>query len=64
MTVADSAEHRPSRHWQAEQQRRLDDDVLAAKGTTYIDLFPDEERRQKILRGRLKALGRAGINEP
>ncbi|GAA1710091.1 hypothetical protein GCM10009745_67560 [Kribbella yunnanensis] len=43
--------------------RRLDDDLLAARGTAYIDLFPDEERRQKILRGRLKALGRAGITE-
>lgn len=41
--------------------RRLDDDLLAAKGTAYIDLFPDEERRQKILRGRLKALIRAGV---
>jgi putative GTP pyrophosphokinase len=43
--------------------RRLDDDLLAAKGTAYIDLFPDEERRQKILRGRLKALVRAGVTE-
>ncbi|MEV0796345.1 MULTISPECIES: (p)ppGpp synthetase [unclassified Kribbella] len=43
--------------------RRLDDDLLAAKGTAYVDLFPDEERRQKILRGRLKALTRAGITE-
>ena len=43
--------------------RRLDDDLLAAKGTAYIDLFPDEERRQKILRGRLKALTRAGLVE-
>ena len=44
--------------------RRLDDDLLAAKGMAYVDLFPDEERRQKILRGRLKALVRAGIIEP
>ena len=44
--------------------RRLDDDLLAAKGQAYVDLFPDEERRQKILRGRLKALVRAGIIEP
>ena len=44
--------------------RRLDDDLLAARGTMYIDLFPEEERRQKILRGRLKALGRAGLIEP
>jgi hypothetical protein len=43
--------------------RRLDDDLLAAKGQAYIDLFPDEERRQKILRGRLKALARAGLTE-
>jgi putative GTP pyrophosphokinase len=43
--------------------RRLDDDLLAAKGSAYVDLFPDEERRQKILRGRLKALARAGITE-
>jgi hypothetical protein len=41
--------------------RRLDDDLLAAKGTEYVDLFPEEERRQKILRGRLKALARAGL---
>ncbi len=41
--------------------RRLDDDLLAAKGSAYVDLFPEEERRQKILRGRLKALARAGI---
>ena len=32
--------------------RRLDDDLLAAKGSEYVDLFPEEERRQKILRGR------------
>ncbi|HET6296394.1 MAG TPA: (p)ppGpp synthetase [Kribbella sp.] len=43
--------------------RRLDDDLLAAKGSEYVELFPEEERRQKILRGRLKALGRAGIIE-
>src|SRR3954471_7575045 len=30
--------------------RRLDDDLLAARGTAYLELFPDEERRQKILR--------------
>lgn len=41
--------------------RRLDDDLLAAKGSAYVDLFPEEERRQKILRGRLKALARAGL---
>jgi ppGpp synthetase/RelA/SpoT-type nucleotidyltranferase len=41
--------------------RRLDDDLLAARGAEYIDLFPEEERRQKILRGRLKALARAGL---
>ncbi|MEV6287896.1 (p)ppGpp synthetase [Kribbella sp. NPDC051770] len=41
--------------------RRLDDDLLAAKGPAYVELFPEEERRQKILRGRLKALGRAGL---
>ena len=29
-----------------------------------LDLFPDEERRQKILRGRLKALARAGLTQP
>ncbi|WP_246485838.1 hypothetical protein [Kribbella qitaiheensis] len=43
--------------------RRLDDDLLAAKGSEYVDLFPEEERRQKILRGRLKALVRAGLLE-
>ncbi|WP_432943724.1 GTP pyrophosphokinase [Kribbella sp. CA-253562] len=43
--------------------RRLDDDLLAAKGQAYVDLFPLEERRQKILRGRLKALARAGLIE-
>jgi ppGpp synthetase/RelA/SpoT-type nucleotidyltranferase len=43
--------------------RRLDDDLLAAKGTAYIDLFPEEDRRQKILKGRLRALARAGIIE-
>ncbi|GAB2561406.1 GTP pyrophosphokinase [Kribbella endophytica] len=42
--------------------RRLDDDLLAAKGSAYVELFPEEERRQKILRGRLKALARAGIS--
>jgi hypothetical protein len=41
--------------------RRLDDDLLAAKGSAYVELFPEEERRQKILRGRLKALVRAGL---
>ena len=41
--------------------RRLDDDLLAAKGSAYVELFPAEERRQKILRGRLKALVRAGL---
>lgn len=41
--------------------RRLDDDLLAVRGAAYVQLFPDEERRQKILRGRLKALVRAGI---
>ncbi|GAA1538531.1 (p)ppGpp synthetase [Kribbella lupini] len=41
--------------------RRLDDDLLAAKGSAYVELFPEEERRQKILRGRLKALARAGL---
>ncbi|TWD80756.1 ppGpp synthetase/RelA/SpoT-type nucleotidyltransferase [Kribbella amoyensis] len=44
--------------------RRLDDDLLAARRTEYVDLFPEEERRQKILRGRLKALARAGLVEP
>jgi putative GTP pyrophosphokinase len=44
--------------------RRLDDDLLAANGPAYLTLFPDEERRQKILRGRLKALVRAGIVTP
>src|SRR5215207_2927435 len=41
--------------------RRLDDDLLAARGSAYVELFPEEERRQKILRGRLKALARAGL---
>ncbi|MFC0628194.1 GTP pyrophosphokinase [Kribbella deserti] len=41
--------------------RRLDDDLLAAKGQDYLNLFADEERRTKILRGRLKALSRAGL---
>jgi ppGpp synthetase/RelA/SpoT-type nucleotidyltranferase len=44
--------------------RRLDDDLLAAKGSEYVELFPAEERRQKILRGRLKALARAGLIDP
>jgi putative GTP pyrophosphokinase len=43
--------------------RRLDDDLLAARGAAYLELFPDEERRQKILRGRLKALARAGLGD-
>ncbi|MFK4083530.1 GTP pyrophosphokinase family protein [Kribbella sp. NPDC020789] len=43
--------------------RRLDDDLLAARGTAYLELFPNEERRLNILRGRLKALARAGITE-
>ena len=41
--------------------RRLDDDLLAVKGEDYLTVFPDEERRLRILRGRLKALGRAGL---
>jgi hypothetical protein len=41
--------------------RRLDDDLLAAKGQEYLDLFPTEERRQKILKGRYKALARADL---
>jgi len=41
--------------------RRLDDDLLAANGAAYVQLFPEEERRQKILRGRLKALARAKL---
>jgi hypothetical protein len=44
--------------------RRLDDDLLAARGSQYVELFPEEDRRQKILRGRLKALARAGLIEP
>ncbi len=43
--------------------RRLDDDLLAARGSQYVELFPEEDRRQKILRGRLKALTRAGLIE-
>jgi len=43
--------------------RRLDDDLLAARGSAYVDLFPEEDRRQKILRGRLRALVKAGITE-
>ncbi|MET7278793.1 (p)ppGpp synthetase [Kribbella sp. NPDC005582] len=43
--------------------RRLDDDLLAARGSAYVDLFPEEDRRQKILRGRLRALIKAGITE-
>jgi ppGpp synthetase/RelA/SpoT-type nucleotidyltranferase len=41
--------------------RRLDDDLLAARGEQYVGLFGEEERRLSILRGRLKALSRAGL---
>ena len=41
--------------------RRLDDDLLAVKGEDYLTLFDEEDRRLKILRGRLKALSRAGL---
>jgi putative GTP pyrophosphokinase len=41
--------------------RRLDDDLLAVKGPEYLTVFPEDERRLRILRGRLKALNRAGL---
>ena len=41
--------------------RRLDDDLLAARGESYLTLFGEEERRLSVLRGRLKALHRAGL---
>jgi ppGpp synthetase/RelA/SpoT-type nucleotidyltranferase len=41
--------------------RRLDDDLLAARGDDYLALFPDDERRLKLLRARLKALAKAGL---
>ncbi len=41
--------------------RRLDDDLLAARGESYLSLFGEEDRRLSILRSRLKALSRAGL---
>ncbi len=56
--VQDAMNHR----FPAGMVRRLDDDLLAVLGEDYLVVFPDEERRLRILRGRLKALARAGIH--